>query len=242
MGRYLPTSRELPQHKKSVMRRTGFLLVTIICVITATRAQISPHGPIKFDCQLCHATESWEMRADAGFSHAMTGFSLTGQHKSVDCISCHAGLKFVSEGTSCLSCHTDVHRSELGQDCARCHDSRTWRIPDMLQRHQETRFPLVGRHVAASCQSCHQNASSHQYVGTPTTCIGCHRNDFQATTEPDHGKAGFSTECAKCHRVTAFTWGQGFDHDLTAFPLAGAHMSALFISCHQEGILKCTPT
>jgi hypothetical protein len=220
------------------------LLALLLCLITAAiaMAQVSPHGPIKFDCQTCHATDSWEMRKDAGFDHATTGFPLIGQHKPLHCASCHSGLKFASQSTRCLSCHTDVHKSELGENCVRCHTTQSWRIPDMVQKHQQTRFPLVGRHLTLNCESCHANASAHQYVGTSTTCIGCHGSDFQATKNPNHGTAGFSTECAKCHRVSAFTWGQGFDHDLTAFPLVGAHKTVACVTCHQDGRFKGTPT
>ena len=215
-------------------------LLHILCAALAG-AQVSPHGPINLDCQTCHATDSWEMKKDAGFDHATAGFPLTGRHRTLDCASCHEGLKFTSKSSDCLTCHTDVHKSELGVNCTRCHSTQTWRIADMIQRHQQTRFPLVGRHVTVECQSCHANASTHQYVGTPTTCVGCHKNDYEATKNPSHPTAGFSTECAKCHRVTAFTWGQGFDHDLTAFPLGGAHKTVACIACHQNGKFQRDP-
>ena len=216
--------------------------VLFVVSVEASFAQVSPHGPMKFDCQTCHATDSWDMRKDGTFDHATTGFPLTGQHKNVDCASCHEGLKFASQSTKCLSCHTDVHKSELGDNCARCHSTQTWQISDMRQRHQQTRFPLVGRHITLECASCHANASTHQYTGTPTTCVGCHRTDYLATNNPVHSTAGFSTECATCHRVTAFDWGQSFDHDLTAFPLTGSHRTVACVSCHQNGHFKGTPT
>ncbi len=228
--------------RRYIMGRRLLPLVLSIMSTTTVFAQVSPHGPIKFDCQTCHATDSWEMRKDGVFDHKATGFPLTGQHKTLDCASCHEGLKFASQSAKCLSCHTDVHKSELGENCVRCHTTQSWQIPDMRQRHQETRFPLVGRHLTLTCESCHTNASAHQYMGTPTTCIGCHRVDFQATKNPAHSTAGFSTECAKCHRVTAFDWGQSFDHDLTAFPLTGVHRSVACISCHQNERFKGTPT
>ena len=220
------------------------LLPILLLVVFAKQsfAQVSPHGPIKFDCQTCHATDSWDMRKDGTFDHSTTGFPLTGQHKNLDCASCHEGLKFTSQSAKCLSCHTDVHKSELGDNCVRCHSTQTWQISDMRQRHQQTRFPLVGRHITLDCTSCHPNASTHQYTGTPTTCVGCHRTDFLATNNPVHSTAGFSTECATCHRITAFDWGQSFDHDLTAFPLTGVHKTVACVSCHQNGHFKGTPT
>ncbi|HEY6950830.1 MAG TPA: hypothetical protein VI758_00400, partial [Bacteroidota bacterium] len=86
----------------------------------------------------------------------------------------------------------------------------------MIQKHQQTRFPLVGKHAAVDCQSCHTGFTSNQYLGTPTTCIGCHRNDYLTATNPGHGAAGFSTNCAQCHLVSSLTWQSSFDHNLTA--------------------------
>ncbi len=222
-------------------RRLLSLAFIFVGATIVALGQISPHGPVKFDCQTCHMTDSWEMRKDDGFDHGTTGFALIGRHKSLDCASCHDGLKFTSQSTKCLSCHTDIHKSELGENCMRCHTTVSWRITDMIQRHQQTRFPLVGKHLTLNCEACHANIASHQYSGTATTCIGCHRVDFQASQNPNHTTAGFSTECSGCHRVTAFTWGQGFDHDLTAFPLVGAHRAVACASCHQNGRFKGTP-
>jgi NMD protein affecting ribosome stability and mRNA decay len=218
------------------------LLCISVLMVQVTLAQVSPHGAIRFECSTCHGTESWEMRKDAEFNHASTGFALSGQHKLLQCISCHEQLKFAAQSPNCLSCHTDVHKSDLGTNCVKCHTTQSWQIPDMIQKHQQTRFPLVGRHATASCQSCHTNAAQQQYVGTTTSCIGCHRVDWESTQNPNHTAAGFSTDCMRCHRITAFAWGQGFDHNLTRFPLRGAHAATSCISCHQGGVFTGTPT
>jgi hypothetical protein len=39
------------------------------------------------------------------------------------------------------------------------------------QFHNETAFPLDGRHRTVECASCHIN---HVYKGTPTRCFDCH--------------------------------------------------------------------
>jgi hypothetical protein len=214
------------------MRTAMFILVPIFAAHTGL-AQTSPHGKLQLPCQTCHTTDSWKVRSDGAFDHATTGFSLEGQHKSASCISCHKELKFTGTPQRCVSCHIDVHKAELGANCSRCHAQQSWKITDMVQRHQLTRFPLLGRHATLACQDCHAAKTLYQYVGTPIACVGCHRVDYEKTSNPNHAAAGFSTYCAQCHRGNAFLWGTGFDHTLTRFPLTGAHLSAPCALCHK---------
>lgn len=217
-------------------------LLFLLCLVAPVAlAQVSPHGTMKIECRACHTTESWEMRKDATFDHNKTGFPLAGQHKTIPCASCHAGLKFEATSSSCASCHEDIHRGELGEMCARCHSPQSWKVTDMLQRHQETRFPLLGRHTGAECQACHERASEQRFAGTPTTCIGCHREAYQTSRNPGHVAAGFPADCERCHQVTAQTWSQGFDHTLTAFPLTGAHTATPCLECHRDQTFSSTP-
>jgi hypothetical protein len=108
----------------------------------------------------------------------------------------------------------------------------SWTIGDMRQRHQQTRFPLVGRHLDASCENCHERASANRFAGTPTACIACHRTEYLATAQPSHTTMGFDVDCSSCHRPTALEWPGSFDHNLTAFPLTGAHQALLCSQCH----------
>jgi hypothetical protein len=209
--------------------------------IQGSGAQTSPHGALRWACDACHSTDSWKMRPDASFDHAESGFSLEGQHSTLHCISCHRELKFSGTAKECATCHVDVHKAELGPLCSRCHTTQTWKITEMLQRHQQTRFPLLGRHVTLDCQQCHGEMTRYQYKGTPLTCYGCHRVDYQKTKNPDHAAAGFSTECSLCHKENAFAWGTGFDHTLTSFPLVGAHRTTSCTSCHKTADFRNTP-
>ena len=220
-----------------------FFTATLGIILTmSAEAQNSPHGNIKIPCASCHSTDSWKMRADATFDHAQTGFVLDGQHKTVACASCHKDLRFSATTNRCSSCHTDVHKSELGPNCIRCHSTKSWKISDMIQKHQSTRFPLFGKHATLECQDCHSGVANSQYVGTPVSCIGCHRADFVSATNPNHAGAGFSTNCVQCHITTAMTWTVSFDHSTTQFPLVGAHKSVACNSCHQSADFRSTPT
>ncbi len=117
-------------------------LTMALALPAGASAQSSPHGTLPLECSTCHTPDSWTMRRGAPFKHEETGFPLIGQHANVRCASCHVGLKFKKGASGCLSCHTDIHRSEMGANCLRCHTQQSWHIPDMLQKHQSTRFSL----------------------------------------------------------------------------------------------------
>jgi hypothetical protein len=214
----------------------GIWLISLNLVFSQT----SPHGTIRLGCEICHATDSWKMLKDTKFLHTSTGFELTGAHKTLECKNCHEGLHFAKAKKTCSSCHTDIHKGELALDCLRCHSTQSWQITDMVQRHQQTRFPLFGPHAVAPCQSCHTRSVGQQYIGTPTTCIGCHVAEYQSAQNPNHVFAGFSSNCNQCHQVTASRWGSSFDHMLTAFPLTGAHRAIPCSQCHSKSIFKGT--
>ena len=40
-----------------------------------------------------------------------------------------------------------------------------------IQAHDQTNFPLTGRHRTVACEECHING---QLEGTPTDCESCH--------------------------------------------------------------------
>ena len=213
------------------MRKIAMLFL----LINSAVAQESPHGQLSIACEACHSADSWKLNPHGSFNHDSTGFALQGRHRVIKCASCHENLVFKKKNPECTTCHTDVHKSELGSFCLRCHTMDSWIIADMKQKHQQTRFPLVGNHALADCEACHARASAHQYAGTPLTCISCHRTEFQATTSPNHIAQGFPIDCSQCHAVDALGWPAKFDHNLTTFPLTGAHRAVLCAQCHGNG-------
>ena len=103
----------------------------------------------------------WDVRK---FSHAQTGFPLTGAHKKIsDCAACHAapnalkrdmGKTYLLRGRACADCHADAHGGRLGTDCARCHSADV-PFKQAAFDHGKTRFPLSGAHKTVACASCH---------------------------------------------------------------------------------------
>jgi hypothetical protein len=122
-------------------------------------------------------------------------------------------LVFSEARSNCIDCHTDMHNNTVGLDCARCHDSRSWIVENITEIHQMSRFPLLGAHTTTDCSSCHSSASNLEFQPLGVECIDCHRQDYQATTNPNHIEAGISTDCMECHKVEAHEWiSSGFNH------------------------------
>jgi hypothetical protein len=207
----------------------------------------SPHGDFLADCTLCHSDDGWTpLEFGEEWDHAaISGFPLAGAHAAADCMSCHRSLDFTEHPPSdCVGCHQDVHLGELGTDCGRCHTARSFIDRALhLRMHRMSRFPLTGAHVTLDCERCHRPvaAGKHQWVGLPTVCEGCHRDDFRRTTDPDHEALGFPMFCDECH--TTRTWEAGpLTHPSEVFPLTGAHRGLNCSECHESDDFRAAPT
>ena len=208
-----------------------------------------PHGNIKISCSDCHTTKGWSpLRQDLKFRHEQTGFALEGQHASVNCKQCHVSLKFSGVAKECRACHEDVHDGTLGKNCTRCHTLQGWQdVSKITFVHQESRFPLLGRHQHVGCDNCHAQSGTTQFVNLPLQCGACHAKDYDTAANPNHKQAGFSLRCEQCHSNMITGWqvagfsGPGFDHSRTAFPLLGAHSAVDCASCHVNGRFAGTP-
>jgi hypothetical protein len=196
------------------------------------------------DCTQCHDQVAWTR---AKFDHNATGFPLTGAHATLACERCHVGGVFTGLSAQCVSCHQNdysttndpAHQAAgFSTNCTQCHNTTRW--TDAFFNHNGTSFPLTGAHRSATCNACH---SSGVYAGLPSTCVSCHQSNYDATNDPPHLAAGFSTDCKTCHNTTSWP-GATFDHSLTAFPLVGAHktVSCNNNSCHGGGVYAGHPS
>ncbi len=177
------------------------------------------YGP---KCETCHRATHWK---EAHFDHSATKFPLHGAHASVKCDACHTGDLYAKKlETACVACHRpqDPHKGELGDRCERCHADADWRR-NINFNHNNTRFPLVGQHADAQCESCHK---SQAFKGAPVKCESCHQDTFHK------GRLGAEPECGACHN--AFGWKQWrFDHARqTRFALTGSHERLACEKCH----------
>ncbi|OGU79211.1 MAG: hypothetical protein A2279_12440 [Stygiobacter sp. RIFOXYA12_FULL_38_9] len=221
------------------MRPLSFIIILLLSV-SLCNAQ-SPHGDkFKRDCQDCHTVDGWTViPSKILFNHSETGFELKGQHQTVQCRTCHSSLVFSeSKGkANCSDCHTDIHTNTVGKNCARCHNNKTWIIENITDLHRTGKFPLLGNHAKADCRQCHKAASSLKFEPIGIRCYDCHIANYNATKDPNHIQANFSTDCQQCHNFTAASWSAtSIIHDF--FPLSGAHNISDCFSCHTKGSYK----
>lgn len=234
------------------MRRLSSLIL-ILVLSAALFAQKSPHGSsFKSNCEDCHKTNGWKVDlSKVTFDHNRTKFPLAGQHQVVSCKDCHKSLEFAKTQSECNSCHTDVHEQTVGNECARCHTPNSWMVTNIAKLHQQSRFPLLGAHAVADCKACHKNlfitnaasgaASRLRIDPLGTECYDCHKDNYIATTTPNHVQGNYSKNCTDCHNMTSNTWsGAGINHNF--FPLEGGHAIAECKTCHTSGSYSKIPS
>ncbi len=218
------------------MKRKLSIIISIFFLIINIQAK-SPHGEnFKRDCKICHNMKDWSI-IKTGFDHNKTSFPLIGQHKNVNCRSCHVSLVFTDAKTNCNQCHMDVHQGTTGKDCERCHTNKSWIVTNTKSLHEQAGFPLRGSHQTLDCNRCHTGKSTLIFQSMKTDCYDCHKDKYFATAgKPyDHKVLGFDTECVRCHSNTGMDWntiGKGFDHSF--FPITGSHNLSCN-NCHEGG-------
>jgi hypothetical protein len=224
------------------MRILSLIIFCLILFFTARKSD-SPHGTdFKISCKNCHSSKGWQLDKDIySFDHNKTKLPLVGQHSVTDCRACHPTLVFKDAKTSCNECHSDMHKATVGQECSRCHTPVSWLVTNINEIHQVSRFPLLGAHKTADCIQCHKSESQLRFDITGVNCIDCHRENYMATTSPNHIESGLSEDCSRCHSISAFQWnGAGFVHSI--FPLVDGHSSLNCTDCHKTSNYLNTST
>jgi len=173
-------------------------------------------------CADCHTVSNWQ---SSTFNHlSLTGFPLMGGHRNLSCQDCHRSPEFTDLGnSSCASCHAgdDAHDGHFGLACGSCHESRDWQTAD-FDHASRTGFALPAGHAELACGACHNGPAGREL---PADCAGCH-----AAEDVHDGQLG--SQCASCHVATDWTAQLFFDHDITSFPLLGAHADTACGDCH----------
>ena len=194
-------------------------------------------------CKECHESIAWK---PAAVAHDTLGFALEGAHGRILCVDCHIDNDFSSLPTNCIDCHEDDFNAtedpdhvadQFSQDCNECHSSEVWQ-PATFD-HNLTDFPLTGAHIETDCAGCH---IAGVFADLPGTCIDCHQQDFDEVEDPSHIEQEFSLDCTECHSTDVWEPAT-FDHNLTDFPLIGAHnqLGTDCVSCHIGGVFAGLP-
>ena len=150
------------------------------------KTYISPKYYPDENCTECHNENVWN---DIKFDHLATGYKLESKHKSISCAKCHMqtspeGLRvqrFKGLDDNCINCHKDIHQKQFDNEgvtnCLKCHDYSNWK-PNRF-KHEETRFPLDGKHINVDCYECHKKEQKSEdtyviYKLNTLKCEDCH--------------------------------------------------------------------
>jgi hypothetical protein len=121
---------------------------------------------------------------------------------------------------------TDPNHQAAGfsMNCVECHEpvAQDWGAENF-----HLFFPLEGGHNVQDCNACHEGSN---FAAASPECVSCHLTDFNASTEPDHTAAGFSTDCIQCHDPMSTEWGADNFHHF--FPLEAGHDIQDCNACH----------
>ena len=227
------------------------------------------HGHIpaeKRSCETCHREHQgltanlieWGAGGEKGFNHLRTGWALKGAHTDAKCSACHekrlivwtTALKLLEKrpgtrlglGSGCPDCHFDEHRGQQQEDCEYCHVEKAWK-PTPGFNHDDTDYPLKGKHIKVKCTACHDSEKDTEAHGFPApksetflrfapvehrSCLDCHKDPHEAR---------FGLRCQSCHVVEGWNILRNAGkerefHEKTKFPLKGAHLDVECRSCH----------
>jgi hypothetical protein len=213
----------------------------------ATTSPNHVEGNISTDCIECHRMDAFSWTG-AGIDHSF--FPLTQGHAINDCKQCHTSGDYSNISSECNSCHQTDYQETSNPDhqsvglsvfCSECHTTMSGWKPATFTEHDGGFFPIYsGEHNGEwnSCADCHANPADYSLF----TCIDCHEHN-QADMDDEHedigGYAYNNIACYECH-PTGSAEG-GFDHNLSAFPLTGAHLTTACADCHSDGYVG-TPT
>jgi hypothetical protein len=193
------------------------------------------------DCGNCHLTLDWKaVRSDNGFRHSQTKFPLLGKHTEVGCFKCHMNSDFSQPVAHalCADCHQDTHQGQFaaraaGSDCAACHNEDAFK-PSLftLDQHQQSKFPLQGKHNSVECVQCHKPAGPDaKYALGTAACVSCHKDPHGA----EFASGPYNNNCESCHTQTVFhpsTFTLS-EHQKSNFALTGAHLAIVCGDCHR---------
>ena len=229
-------------HKKRFTTPIDFSACTN-CHDDYHRKEFEENG-VSPDCIQCHSLEKgFDYSLYTLEQHQQTKFPLEGAHSATPCFACHVSeddkqWTFRDMGTTCVECHQDIHEGYISEkyypkdDCKTCHANDTWTSVDF--DHNQTDWPLTGKHVEVDCRACHFNeitknktATNQEFANLDNDCASCHHN-VHGDTFAENGV----TDCKECH-VTASWFPKRFNHDLTNFPLEGQHTKIVCSACHE---------
>jgi len=190
-------------------------------------------------CDDCHTPAAWKPSSFTLEAHNRSHFPLKGAHVAIPCSGCHlpkgVDTAYHPPAANCVDCHQNPHGPMAAAiHCENCHSVLTWKERRRFD-HNQTDFPLLGRHAAVDCLACHKpvlekGVRTVAFKGATKDCAGCHADihagQFQAS--------GNESVCARCHTVISWKATE-FDHSRhSTFRLDGAHQKVPCQMCHNQ--------
>jgi hypothetical protein len=200
-------------------------------------------------CTDCHAlVAGWTGATYA--NHSTTPINpKQGAHGAVTCAQCHTRTPYSSAPTTCDGCHhtdytttTNPNHASAGfaVTCSDCHQIVAGWTGATYASHPSTPIALTGVHSISlvTCAQCH---TTSPYSSVATDCYGCHKPDYDKTTNPKHTPAAFPTTCTSCHGLVAGWANATFTHNASIKTTHGS--SKACTDCHTNtndyGIFAC---
>lgn len=191
------------------------------------------------DCSECHTNDKFTPSLYGFEKHNKTEFKLEGAHLATPCLSCHKKNEkwnFGSMEKQCTGCHENIHKNYLDarfypeNNCKNCHSVNSWN--EITFDHRKTNFELLGKHMQATCKSCHfreiNGTKTQQFGNFGRNCEACH-TDIHIKQFENQGK----TDCEKCHAFNNWK-AEKFNHDNARFKLDGKHEGLACAKCHKS--------
>lgn len=199
----------------------------------------------KGECSACHTEQGFAVSTYVHTDHEQSRFPLKGAHRAVPCIQCHKAGKVPGKSSQqfrwereilCTTCHQDIHNgqftSRMREGCETCHSVSSW--DDLKFSHEQTGFPLKGKHTGVRCTACHTTVNGVvQYTGVSKNCESCHQDRHAGQFAASSG-----TACDRCH--TEKGWRSLiFNHTTQSrFALTGKHETVKCQLCHKEALIN----
>ena len=117
------------------------------------------------------------------------------------------------------------HGSSFKVSCSTCHSSKGWELDKEIYSfdHNTTKLALVGQHLQVDCRQCH---TSLIFSEAKNECSQCHMDVHQNTVGLD---------CSRCHTPSSWLVNNVTEiHQMSRFPLLGAHRMADCYACHKS--------
>ena len=143
---------------------------------------VDPHDKRYARCTDCHDVHGFRPALIDVAAHGRFRFELTGAHRAVPCLACHADMRrapaattltavarwtgppmlFAAPKGGCAGCHANPHGNQFAArgargTCESCHGVDRFRPASGFDHNRDAAFSLKGAHSNVPCERCHRS-------------------------------------------------------------------------------------